>query len=147
MLGTQLDAKLKSDIEADTLTGEYATLVNDYIVPALVQFAFAMFAPTLRVRFSNNSVTVISNDQGNPANYSDIKPMIDHAQNMGEFYRERGILYILNDTSSFPEYNENTGSDLHPSTNSYGGTLNIGRGTNDVGMKNLLSSYGFKKFI
>ena len=40
-LGTELDDYLKTQIIAGTpLTGSYLTLVNDYLQPALVQFAF-----------------------------------------------------------------------------------------------------------
>ena len=147
MLGTQLDNKLKADIQADTLTGAYLTLMNDYIVPALVQFTFAMFAPALRVRFSNNSVAVTSSESGSQADWRDIKPLVDTAMNMGEFYRERGVEYICNDTSLFPEYNSNTGSDLHPRAQLYGATLNLN--TNSIRRidRTILAAYGMKKFL
>lgn len=147
MLGTQLDKKLKADIEAGTLAGEYKTLMDDYIVPALVQFTFAMVAPVVRVRFSNNSVSVVSSEQGQSADFRDIKPLVDNAKNMAEFYREQGIKYILNDTSSFPEYNANTGSDLYPMTQSYGGVLNIGRDSLPRRDKVVLAAYGLKRYL
>ena len=44
-LGTDLDNYLKSQIQAGAaFTGAYETLVNDYIQPALVQFAFCEVA-------------------------------------------------------------------------------------------------------
>lgn len=147
MLGTQLDNKLKADIEADTLSGEYLTLMNDFIVPALVQFTFAMFAPALRVRFSNNSVSVTSSESGGQSDWRDIKPLVDTAMNMGEFYRERGIEYILNDIASFPEYDNNTGSDLHPKTNLYGGVLNVDQSVPDRRDRVILAAYGMKKYL
>ena len=144
MLGTRLDLKLKSDIENDTLAGAYLTLMDDYIVPALVQFTFAMFAPALRVRFSNNAVSVTQVESGSSADWRDIKMVVDQAQNMGEFYRERGIEYICNDTGAFPEYQQNSGADLHPKKQLYGGTLNIN--TNPLRRldKVILAAYGIK---
>ena len=45
VLGTDLDAKIKADIQAGSLAGNYKTLVETYIQPALVQFSFAELAP------------------------------------------------------------------------------------------------------
>lgn len=146
-LGTKLDEKLKADITADTLTGNYQTLLEDYIVHSLVQFTFAMIAPMIRVRFSNNSVTVVSSEQGQAASTSDIKPIVDHARQMGEFYRERMIEHITHNLENFPEYQTNTGEDLHPTRNNYFEGLNLDRATYDNQTKAFLSAIGANKFI
>ena len=120
ILGTDLDAKLKTEIQAGTLANQYKTLVETYIQPALVQFAFSTLAPYLRLRFSNNSVVVMgATEQSSSATYEDLKPLMDTAENAGEFYRQRLIDYLRNNTSSFPEYSSNTGADLDPTANNY----------------------------
>ena len=126
-LGTKLFDKLKDDIDANTLTGVYQTLVDDYLVASLVQFTFAMVAPMIRVRFSNNSVTVVSSEQGQTANRDDIKPIVDQARQMGEFYRERMVEHIHHNIANFPEYNTNTGEQMSPTRNNYFEGLNLGR--------------------
>ena len=126
ILGTDLDAKLKSEIQADTLAGDYKTLVEDYIQKALVQFAFAELAPFMRLRFVNNAIVIMgSTDQSSSATYEDIKPLIDRAQDAAEFYRQRTIDYLRDNTSSFPEYSSNTGADLDPTTNNYFAGINL----------------------
>ena len=126
ILGTDLDAKLKSEIQADTLAGDYKTLVEDYIQKALVQFAFAELAPFMRLRFVNNAIVIMgSTDQSSSATYEDIKPLIDRAQDAAEFYRQRTIDYLRDNTSSFPEYSSNTGADLDPTTRNYYAGLNL----------------------
>jgi hypothetical protein len=126
VLGTDLDAKLKSDIQGSSLTGAYKTLVETYIQPALVQFAFQELAPFLRLRFVNNAVVIMgANDQSSSASYEDIKPLIDRSKDAGEFYRQRLIDYIRNNTSSFPEYSTNTGADLDPTTRNYYAGMNL----------------------
>ena len=120
ILGTDLDAKLKTEIQADTLAGAYKTLVETYIQPALVQFAFSTLAPYLRLRFSNNSVVVMgATEQSSSATYDDIKPLMETATDAAEFYRQRAIDYLRDNTSSFPEYSSNTGADLDASTANY----------------------------
>ena len=120
ILGTDLDAKLKSEIVAGTLANQYKTLVETYLQPALVQFSFSTLAPYLRLRFSNNSVVVMgATEQSSSATYDDIKPLMDTATDAAEFYRQRMIDYLRNNSSSFPEYTSNSGSDLNPTTNNY----------------------------
>ena len=120
ILGTDLDAKLKSEIVAGTLANQYKTLVETYLQPALVQFSFSTLAPYLRLRFSNNSVVVMgATEQSSSATYDDIKPLMDTATDAAEFYRQRMIDYLRNNSSSFPEYTSNSGADLDPTNNNY----------------------------
>ena len=126
-LGTDLDDKLKQDIIDSTLTGNYETLVTEYIQPTLVQLAFAEVAYVMRLRFSNNSVTLISNEQGTSASVSDIKMVVQKATEIGMFYRQRLVDYLCHNTALFPEYATNTGADLHPSRHNYFGNLNVDR--------------------
>ena len=126
ILGTDLDTKLKADIQGGSLTGDYKTLVETYIQPSLVQFAFAELAPFLRLRFVNNAIVIMgANDQSSSASFEDIKPLMDRAKDAAEFYRQRLIDYIRNNTSSFPEYNTNTGADLDPTTRNYYAGMNL----------------------
>jgi hypothetical protein len=126
VLGTDLDAKLKSEIQAGTLAGDYKTLVETYIQPCLVQAAFSELAPFLRLRFVNNAVVIMgATDQSSSASYDDIKPLMDRANDASEFYRQRMIDYLRNNTGSFPEYSSNTGADLDPTTRNYYAGINL----------------------
>jgi hypothetical protein len=124
-LGTKLDEHLKSHIDAGTLIGNNLILVRDYIQPSLVQLAFCEVAFVVRLRFSNNSVTVADSEQGASAQASDIKLVTDRAQQIGLFYRERLMDYLCDNTALFPSYNQNTGSDLSPNRDNYFGGINI----------------------
>ena len=126
VLGTDLDEYLKGEIATPTaLTGAYKTLVEEYLQPCLVQLAFVEVAYVVRLRFANNSVTISTSEQGQSASTSDIKLVVQRAEEIGMFYRERMIDYICNNTSELPQYSTNTGSDLSPSQNNYFGGLNV----------------------
>ena len=126
VLGTDLDNKLKADIQGGSLTGAYKTLVETYIQPCLVQASFSELAPFLRLRFVNNAIVIMgATDQSDSASYEDIKPLMDRATDASEFYRQRLIDYIRNNTSSFPEYTTNTGADLDPTTRNYYAGMNL----------------------
>ena len=125
VLGTDLNDKLISDIQGSSLSGVYLTLLQTYIQPALVQFAFATVLPFLRLRMVNNSIVTMSSEQGSSVSHEELKPLINASMDQAEFYRERLIDYIRNNTSSFPEYSTNTGSDLTPTSENYYAGLNL----------------------
>ena len=125
VLGTDLNDKLISDIQGSSLSGAYLTLLQTYIQPALVQFAFATVLPFLRLRMVNNSVVTMSSEQGSSVSHEELKPLINASMDQAEFYRERLIEYIRNNTSSFPEYSTNTGADLTPTSQNYYAGLNL----------------------
>jgi len=126
ILGTDLDAKLKSDIQGGSLTGAYKTLVETYIQPALVQFSFVSLVPYLRLRFVNNAVVVMgATDQSSSASYEDLEPVMNTATDAAEFYRQRCIDYLRNNQSSFSEYTSNSGADLDPTTANYFAGINL----------------------
>ena len=126
ILGTDLDAKLKTEIQGGTLANQYKTLVEDYIQPALVQFSFVSLVPYLRLRFVNNAVVVMgATDQSSSATYEDLEPVMNTATDAAEFYRQRCIDYLRNNTSSFSEYTSNSGADLDPTTANYFGGIQL----------------------
>ena len=125
VLGTDLNDKLVSDIQGSSLAGAYLTLLQTYIQPALVQFAFATVLPFLRLRMVNNSVVTMSSEQGSSVSHEELKPLINASIDQAEFYRERLIDYIRNNTSSYPEYQTNTGADITPTTQNYYAGLNL----------------------
>jgi len=139
VLGTDLYEALKTKINAGSLTGDYKTLMETYIQPALVQFSFSQLAPYLRLRFVNNAVVVMgATEQSSSATYDDIKPLMDTATDAAEFYRQRLIDYLRNNSSSFTEYTSNTGADLDPTTRNYYAGINLDEAPISNRMKNFL---------
>ena len=144
VLGTKLYEKIAADIEGGSVTGVYETLLEDYIIPATVQYSFVQLVPFLRLRFVNNAVVIMNSEQSQAASYDDLKPLMDQALDMAQFYRERLIDYINDNTSSYPEYNTNTGSDLSPTTSNYTQGLNLDRVYTDLRYEAFLSAIGAK---
>ena len=125
VLGTKLYDKLNNEIAAGTTTGNYLTLLEDYVIPSTVQYSFVQLAPFLRLRFVNNAVVIMNSEQSTAATYEDLKPLMDQALDMATFYRERLIDYLCENSSLFPEYTSNTGADLSPTTSNYTQGMNI----------------------
>ena len=144
MLGTDLQNKLISDIQGSSLAGAYLTLLQTYIQPALVQFAFATVLPFLRLRMVNNSVVTMSSENGTSVTHQDLKPLISASMDQGEFYRERLIDYVRGNLTSFPEYSTNQSSegDLSPTTQNYYAGLNLDVAPMSNKVKNFVQAAG-----
>ena len=128
VLGTDLDTKLKADIQAGSLAGDYKTLVEDYLQKSLVQFAFAELLPFLRLRMVNNAAVVMgATDQSSSASYDELRPLMDRAKDAAEFYRQRMIDYLTDKGSAaFPEYASNSDAgELSPTTRNYYAGMNL----------------------
>ena len=141
ILGTDLYEALKTKIQGDSLAGDYKTLMETYIQPALVQFAFAQLAPYLRLRFVNNAVVVMgATEQSSSATYDDIKPLMDTATDAAQFYRQRLIDYLTDKGSSaFPEYaSNNDAGEMSPTVRNYYAGLNLDVAPLSNRMKNFL---------
>lgn len=143
-LGTDLYDKLKADVIADTLTGDYQTLMETYIQPCLVWFSLHAILPHLRVRMVNNALQVMSSEQSSPAEAPEVRKLADMAKNYGHFYRERLIDHLCHNTSLYPEYNSNTGDDIHPRTRNYTGGLYLGNTYSTRRAEDFLRYAGFK---
>ena len=50
-------------------------------------------------------------------------------RNTSEYYTERMIEYVTNNTTDFPEYNTNSGAEISPDRNAYYNGMNLERPT------------------
>ena len=126
-LGTDLTDKLKAEITAGTLTGAYKTLVDDYIGDMLPNWAFYHAIPFLRFKIENGNIYSKTSETGNALSTEEAQHLREEVRNTAEYYTERLIDYVTNNTGSFPEYNTNSGSDVNPDQNAYYNGMNLER--------------------
>lgn len=126
-LGTDLYQKLEADITAGTLTGAYKTLVDDYISFMLVNYAFYHCIPFLRFKVENGNIYSKTSETGNALSTEESQHLREEVLNTAQYYTERLIEYLCNNTGSFPEYSTNTGADISPDTNAYYAGMNLER--------------------
>lgn len=67
MLGTLLYDKIISDLENNTLTGDYLTLFNDYIKPITKNFSVAEYALISTLNWTNKGIQVQNSENTNAA--------------------------------------------------------------------------------
>jgi hypothetical protein len=130
-LGTDLTQKLKDLITAGTLGNvgneAYKTLVDDYIGDMLPNWAFYHAVPFLRFKIENGNIYSKTSETGTPLSTEESQHLREEVRNTAEYYTERMIEYVRNNTSSFPEYSTNSGADVTPDPNAYYNGMNLER--------------------
>tara|TARA_R110001606_G_scaffold396619_1_gene571118 strand:+ start:1094 stop:1597 length:504 start_codon:yes stop_codon:yes gene_type:complete len=125
-LGSDLYEKISADIIADTLTGNYLSLVNDYIQDMLIHYAMSEYLPFAAYTISNGGVHKHSSESSQIASKSEIDILIAKERNYAEYYTNRFVDYMsFNASSKFPEYYSNNNEEIYPDkdTNSIGWVL------------------------
>lgn len=130
-LGTDLTQKLKDLITAGTIGNvgneAYKSLVDDYIGDMLPNWAFYHAIPFLRFKIENGNIYSKTSETGNSLSTEEAQHLREEVRNTAEYYTERLIDYVTNNTTSFPEYNTNSGSDVNPDQNAYYNGMNLER--------------------
>jgi len=130
-LGTDLTQKLKDLITAGTLGNvgneAYKTLVDDYIGDMLPNWAFYHAVPFLRFKIENGNIYSKTSETGTALSTEEAQHLREEVRNTAEYYTERLIDYVTNNTSSFPEYSTSSGADVTPDRNAYYNGMNLER--------------------
>jgi hypothetical protein len=130
-LGTDLTQKLKDLITLGTIGNvgneAYKTLVDDYIGDMLPNWAFYHAVPFLRFKIENGNIYSKTSETGNALSTEEAQHLREEVRNTAEYYTERMIDYVRNNTSSFPEYSTNSGADVNPDSNAYYNGMNLER--------------------
>ena len=130
-LGTDLTQKLKDLIVAGTIGNvgneAYKTLLDDYIGDMLPNWAFYHAIPFLRFKIENGNIYSKTSETGTALSETEAQHLREEVRNTAEYYTERLIDYIRNNTSSFPEYSTNSGADVSPDSNAYYNGMNLER--------------------
>ena len=130
-IGTDLYEKLESLITAGTIGNvgneAYKTLVDEYIGDCLPSWAFHMCIPYLRFKTENGNIYSKTSETGNALSTEEAQHLREEVRNTAEYYTERLIDYVTNNTASFPEYNTNSGADVNPDQNAYYNGMNLER--------------------
>lgn len=113
-LGSKLYDKISADIVEDTLTGDYLSLVKDYIQPMLIHFAMVEYLPFASFQIKNGGVFKHSSESSESVSKSEIEFLIQKQRDFSEYYTRRFVDYICFNSAKFPEYLNNSGSDIDP---------------------------------
>ena len=117
LLGTKLYDKISADIAANpqTLTGNYLTLVSEYIKPTLIHYAMMYALPYLSVTIGNGGVYRNNPENATALTGEEIDKMVEKERDAAQYYSTRMIDFLnFNASSMFPEYFTNSNDDISP---------------------------------
>lgn len=128
LLGTSLFNKVLTEIDANTLTGVYKTLVDDYVTDALVYFVLSELPQGLNYQFWNSGVVSTQKEQASNPSMSDMFAVVSRYKKVAEHYANRCRLYLVQNEGSFPEYrSQNGGVDtVYPEIDSFSSQIYLG---------------------
>ena len=113
-LGSKLYDKISADIIASTLTGDYLALVTDYLQPMLIHYAMMDYLPFAAYQVKNGGVFKHSSENAETVSKDEIDFLSQKQRDFAEYYTRRFIDYICFNSTKFPEYNNNTETDIYP---------------------------------
>jgi len=114
-LGSDLYEKISNDIIANTLSGDYLSLVRDYVQDMLIHYAMAEYLPFAAYTVSNGGVHKHSSENSQIASKSEIDHLIAKERDYADYYTTRFIEYMdFNASSKFPEYYSNNNEEIYP---------------------------------
>jgi hypothetical protein len=112
--GTNLLNKLKADIVASTLAGNYITLVNTYLKPMLIHWAMVEYLPFAAYMIANGGIYKKGAENSEVASKAEVDFLIEKERSIAESYSSRFDSYMTYNQSLFPEYTSNSSDDIYP---------------------------------
>lgn len=116
-LGSKLFEKLQADIVANTLTGNYESLVETYVKPMLIHWAMVEYLPFAAYTIANKGVYKHSSENSENVDKNEVDYLLEKERSIAQHYTERFISYMSFNNDIFPEYRANVNNDMYPDSN------------------------------
>ena len=115
-LGTNLLEKIKTDIINNTLVNPYLSLLTTYVKPMLIHWAMVEYLPFSAYTIANKGVFKHTSENATSVEKNEVDFLVEKERMIAQNYTERFITYINFNNTLFPEYSNNSNSDMFPST-------------------------------
>ena len=127
ILGTDLYNKVINDIDTDSLTGDYKTLVDDYISESLLKWVMMESVPTMLYKYRNKAVSTQDSDNSQPISYTAMQQEMNRWRDKAEVRSQDITRYLCANDDKFPEYCDNDDlDDIQPNGNNYTTSIYLG---------------------
>jgi len=109
LLGTLLYDKLLSDVDSDSLTGNYKTLVDDYVQDFLIYASYYYILDSIYLRSRNNGLlTPNGGENSDSVDRTMYNVKRQSVKNKMEYYAEGLKDYLIEEEALYPELTSNT---------------------------------------
>lgn len=124
IIGGNLYYKLIQLIKANTLTGDYQNLMNQFIVPCLLEYSVYEYVP-YSFKFRNKGISKQTSPDSEAADLDELFYLRDNILQSAQFYGENLIKYLKVNGNLFPEYSTWTADQIAPAKGDYFGGIHI----------------------
>lgn len=131
ILGTNLYDKIMNLVQTNTIgtasNVNYKTVLDDYLVPCLIEYSFYEVMPFISLKITNKSIVRGNAEFATEGDLADLKYLRSSVRDLAEFYAQRLTNYLKQYSYNFPEYFTNSGIDkIVPNSTSYFNGIYIG---------------------
>lgn len=116
ILGTDLLNKIKADIVANTLSGNYLSLLTNYVKPLLIHWAMVEYLPFAAYTIANKGVYKHESENATTVDKVEVDFLVEKQRQIAQHYTQRFVDYMSFNMNLFPEYNSNSNGDMYPRT-------------------------------
>jgi hypothetical protein len=113
-LGTKLYDQLQSEVINDTVTSVNQTLIDSYIKPMLIWYSQATYLPYAAFQISNGGIYKHRAENSDTATQEEIDSLADQAKITAEFYTQRFIDFMDQNSSDYPLYTASQEGGMNP---------------------------------
>lgn len=116
ILGTDLLNKIKADIVANTLSGNYLSLLANYVKPILIHWAMVEYLPFAAYTIANKGVYKHESENAATVDKNEVDFLVEKERQIAQHYTQRFVDYMSFNNNLFPEYNSNSNGNMYPRT-------------------------------
>lgn len=115
-LGSKLYNRIKNDVVALVVSGtpidpDYKLLLDDYIAPVVVHYAYYTALPHIKYRTKNKGVLSGSSEVADTITLEELQYLRNNIKQTAQFYDERLRDYLINHSDLYSEYTSYTSKD------------------------------------
>jgi len=115
-LGTKLYERLQAGVIAGDLTTNEKKLIDDYIQDALIHYAASEYIPFAAYTIANGGIYKNAPENAINVEKDEVDSLVQAERNYAQYYAQRLIDYLCNNSALYPEYSTNTDEDIKPDT-------------------------------
>jgi hypothetical protein len=116
ILGTDLLNRIIAEKVASTLSGNYLSLLTNYVKPMLIHWAMVEYLPFAAYTIANKGVYKHESENSTTVDKVEVDFLIEKQRQIAQHYTQRFVDYMSFNMNLFPEYNSNSNGDMYPRT-------------------------------
>ena len=122
-LGSKLYQKLQELILNNNINQnaylDYKNLLVTYIKPMLIHWAMVYYLPFAAYTLNNKGLFKHTSENATNVDKVEVDFLVEKERDIAESYTQRFIDFMSFNTSTYPEYNSNSNSDVNPDTDNF----------------------------